>query len=84
MKQVLHFFAGLAAIVGVTVGFIKILIFLYHQWGVLGLGVGLTFVPPIFICPIWEWIATGHWMTFLFIYVLGFGGIALCKQLSEQ
>jgi hypothetical protein len=81
--KLVHFLAGMAALVGLNAGFIKILMFLYDQWGVLGVAAGLTFVPPILICPIWEWIATGHWMTFLFIYVLGLGGLGVCKLVEE-
>jgi len=82
-RKVLHFLAGMVALVGINVGFIKVIIFLYHQWGALGVMAGLTFFPPILICPIWEWIATGHWITFLFIYGLGFGGFGLCKLCEE-
>jgi hypothetical protein len=52
-------------------------------WGVIGVGVGLTLVPPIIICPIWQWIATGYWLTFLCVYVLGFGGIALYTLVED-
>ena len=83
MRKTLHFIFGMMALIGFNVGFIKILIFLYHQWHWIGVAVGFTFVPPIFIGPIWEWIATGHYMTFILIYVLGFGGVGLCKLVEE-
>jgi hypothetical protein len=79
MKKALHFFAGITALAGINIGFIMTLFFLYHKWGVVGVAVGFTFVPPLLICPIWEWVATGHWLTFFFVYVLGFGGFAACK-----
>jgi hypothetical protein len=83
MKKVLGYLGLVMFLIGINVGFIKILIFLYYRWGALGIFAGLTLVPPIFICPIWEWIATGHWMTFLFIYGLGFGGLGLLKLCEE-
>jgi hypothetical protein len=73
----------LIALVSLNVGYIKILIFLYHQWGALGVLAGLTLVPPILVCPIWEWVATGHWITFLLVYVLGLGGFGLWKLYGE-
>jgi len=84
MRKVLHFIFGVSALAGINIGFIMILFFLYHQWGAIGVGLGLTFVPPIIICPIWQWIATGYWLTFLFVYVLGFGGMALCKLVEDR
>ena len=83
MRNILHGLAGMTGVAGINIGFILTLVFLYHQWGAVGVGVGLTFAPPILICPIWEWIATGHWLTFLLIYVLGFGGLGLCKLFEE-
>lgn len=83
MKKIVHFLAIMAALVGMNVGFVKILIFLYHQWGWLGIGAGFTFVPPIFIVPIWDWVATGHYLTFLLVYLLGFGGIGLWKLTDD-
>jgi hypothetical protein len=83
MRKILSGIAALAAVIGINVGFIKILIFLYHEWHWIGIAVGVTFVPPILICPIWQWIATGHYVTFLLVYVLGFGGYALSKFLEE-
>jgi hypothetical protein len=65
------------------VGFVKVLIFLYHQWGQVGIWIGFTFFPPILICPIWEWIATGHYMTFVFMYILGFGGCILAWRFRD-
>jgi hypothetical protein len=83
MTKVIHFIAGISALAGVNIGFIKILIFLYHQWGGIGVAVGFTFLPPILICPIWEWIATGHYMTFVLVYVIGFGGFGVCKFIGD-
>jgi hypothetical protein len=83
MRKAIHFIAGITALAGVNIGFIKILIFLYHQWGGIGVAVGFTFLPPIFICPIWEWVATGHYMTFVLVYILGFGGLGLCKYIGD-
>lgn len=70
-------------LIGINIGFIKVLIFLFHQWGGLGILAGLTLIPPIVICPVWEWVVTGHWVTFLFVYGFGFGGYALVKTLDE-
>jgi hypothetical protein len=83
MRKVLQFVFGMSALAGINIGFIMILFFLYHQWGAIGVGVGLTFVPPIIICPIWQWIATGYWLTFLLVYGFGFGGMALYKLVED-
>ncbi len=83
LRKVLQFIFGMSALAGLNIGFIMVLFFLYHQWGVIGVGVGLTLVPPIIICPIWQWIATGYWLTFLCVYVLGFGGIALYTLVED-
>jgi hypothetical protein len=80
--RALRFFVVVLALAGLNIGFIMTLFFLYHQWGGVGVGVGLTCVPPILVCPIWEWIATGNWLTFLFVYILGFGGLGLWKVLE--
>jgi hypothetical protein len=36
MRKVLHFLAGMMALAGINIGSIKILIFLYHQRGGIG------------------------------------------------
>ena len=84
MKRVLVYLAIITALLGFNIGFIRILVFLYRQWGLVGIWAGLTFVPPIIICPIWEWIVTGNGLTFLLVYVLGFGGLGLSKLLVEE
>ena len=66
-----------AGLISLNIGFVRVMLFLYHQWRLLGVAAGFTFVPPVLIAPIWEWIATGHYMIFVFIYVLGFGGLGL-------
>ena len=83
MRKTLHLIFGLAALAGINIGFIKVIIFLYHQWGAIGIAAGLTFLPPILICPVWEWIATGHYLTFLLVYVVGLGGLGLRKITGE-
>ena len=64
-------------LISLNIGFVRILLFLYHQWRLLGIAIGFTVVPPVLIAPIWEWVTTGHYMTFVFIYLLGFGGLVL-------
>jgi hypothetical protein len=59
------------------------LVFLFHQWSWIGVVVGFTFLPSVFICPIWEWISTGSYMTFIFVYVLGLDGMALLRNLGR-
>jgi hypothetical protein len=83
MRKILQFVFGISAFAGLNIGFVMILFFLYHHWGAIGVVVGLTFVPPIIICPVWQWIATGYWLTFLFVYVFGFVGMALYKLVED-
>jgi hypothetical protein len=55
---------------------VLLVIFLHAQWGAVGLWAGFTFVPPIIICPPWEWFATGNPLTFILIaYAVGVWGL---------
>ena len=82
-RGVLRIIAAMMFLAGINIGFIKVLVFLYHQWSWMGVVVGFTFLPPVLICPIWEWIATGGYMTFVFVYLLGLAGIGLDKYWGD-
>jgi len=77
MNRALKYLAAAMCLIGGPWGAVRIALFLYHQWGCTGLVVFLTFVPPIVIVPVWEWVATGNWITFGLIYGLVIGGMAL-------
>jgi hypothetical protein len=79
MKRFVRSAIGFVPLVGLNWGFIKILIFLYSQWGTAGIWAGFTFLPPIVICPIWQWIETGNYLTFILVYGMGFGGLVLFR-----
>jgi hypothetical protein len=77
MKQFLKNVISLMAMVSLTVGIVRVFIFLFHQWNWIGVLIGFTFIPPMFICPIWEWVVTGKYLTFILIY----GGFLLLALL---
>jgi hypothetical protein len=83
MKRFIRSAIGFVPLVGFNWGFIKILIFLYHQWGWIGFWAGFTFVPPLVICPIWQWVSTGDYLTFILIYGMGFGGLYFFRRADE-
>lgn len=82
-KDYLRSAIGCAITASVTWGHIRVLIFLYAKFGGLGIWIGLTVVPPILVCPIWEWIAEGTPFTFVLVYVSAGAGMYLLKKLDN-
>lgn len=61
--------ATLTYIISANVGLAKVIIFMFHKWGILG-ALSVFFAVPLFVAPIWEWVDSGSPWTFIFIYVL--------------
>ncbi len=83
-RKIFSWIGSVAFLVGLNVGFVKVAIFLYHQWGWLGVAACLTFVPPIIGVPIWEWVSTGHFITFVLVYVVAPAGLGIAKAFAED
>lgn len=83
MKRFAYFSLAMGGQISIAVGFIRICCFLFHIWGVGGIIAAFLFVPPLIICPVWEWIATGSALTFLLVYIFGVGAIGLAKVFED-
>lgn len=60
---------------------IKIGVYLYHLYGVLGI-LAMFLTVPLFVAPVAEWISTGSPWTFILLYVFFFGSVAWLKLLN--